>query len=226
MKLSESTLSILKNFSSISPSIIINEGDVLKTIDVNKTVFAIAKLDEEFPGNACIYDVGRFLSVLSLYKEPEIEFHDEHFIIKDGRKKTKYTYAPRSMVTALPTKDIALPSEEVVIELAWEDIENVVKACSRLGLTDIAFSGTGGKCYLEAIKVNRDNSDASSDTFSIDLGVTTTDEFMFILRPERLKLIPQNYTVRISKAGISKFESEKVQYFIPGEKSSAFKKGN
>lgn len=225
MKFNESTLAILKNFSSITPSIIIDEGDVLKTIDVNKTVFAVAKLDEPFPGDACIYDVGRFLSILSLYKEPDVEFHDGYFIITDGRKKTKYTFASRSMVAIpLPSKDIALPSEDVVIKLSWEDIESVIKACSRLGLTDIAFSGHDGKCFIKALKI--DDNDSSSDSFSIDLGVDTSDEFSFVLRPERLKLIPQDYTVRISKAGLSKFESEKVQYYIPGEKSSTFKKGN
>ena len=48
MKLSDSTLSLLKNFSSINQSILFKEGSKLRTISVMKNILAEATVSEEF----------------------------------------------------------------------------------------------------------------------------------------------------------------------------------
>ena len=49
MKLSDKTLTLLKNFSSINQSILFKEGNCLKTISVMKNILAEATITEEFP---------------------------------------------------------------------------------------------------------------------------------------------------------------------------------
>ena len=49
MKLSDSTISILKNFSSINQSIIVAQGNKLRTISVMRNILAEATVEEEFP---------------------------------------------------------------------------------------------------------------------------------------------------------------------------------
>ena len=48
MKLSDKTLSVLKNFSSINQSILFKEGNKLRTISVMKNILAEATINEEF----------------------------------------------------------------------------------------------------------------------------------------------------------------------------------
>lgn len=180
----------------------------------------MAKLDDEFPSEACIYDMSRFLSLCSLYKDPEIEFNDNHFIISEDKRKTKYVFADPSMVISPPEKDINLPSEDVTVSVSWDDLQSVIKASGVLQLPEIAFVGADGACSLQAI----DSDNPSSDTFGVQLG-ETDDTFKLIIKTENLRLLPQQYNVTLSSKGISKFDSEKVSYYIAIESKSDYKKG-
>ena len=64
MKLSSNTTNILKNFSQINQSILIKEGNKLKTISVMKNILAEAEVEEEFEKDFAIYDLNQFLSGL------------------------------------------------------------------------------------------------------------------------------------------------------------------
>ncbi len=115
MKFSERTLTILKSFSTINKSILMKEGNVLKTVTPEKTLVATATIPDQIPSQACVYDLSRFLSILGLYKDPDVEFHDKYFIIQNGKQRTKYVYADISMIHAAPEKDIRLPSADVEV---------------------------------------------------------------------------------------------------------------
>ena len=62
MKLSEKTLNILKNFSSINQSILVKQGNQLRTISVAKNILAEAEIKEDFPRDFAIYDLNQFLN--------------------------------------------------------------------------------------------------------------------------------------------------------------------
>ena len=73
MKLSNKTLDVLKNFSNINQNILIEEGNVLRTISTMKNILGRATIVENFPKEFGIYDLNEFLGVLSLTKDSEIE---------------------------------------------------------------------------------------------------------------------------------------------------------
>jgi len=87
MKLSEKTLTVLKSFAAINKSIVLKPGKILRTITPEKTLMATAIIEDEIPAQACIYDLSRFLSIHSLYDNPDIEFHDKHFTIAQKVKR-------------------------------------------------------------------------------------------------------------------------------------------
>lgn len=220
MILNEKTLGVMKNFSLINQSLLIKPGKTLKTIVPLKTMTADATLDQEFPKEACIYDLPRFLSVLSLYKEPDVDFKDDHFIISEGKRKTRYGYAEPSMIVLPPTNTIVLKTEDVKINLQWADIESTSKAASRLGLPEIAIVGENGKVFLKAS--NSEDTNSNADSFSTDLGVEVSSNFKFTFGADKLKMIQQNYDVTICFAGIAKFVGEYVTYFIAAEQKTSY----
>ena len=220
MKFSERTLTILKNFATINPSIIFKPGKQLRTISPQKTVMAIATIDVEIPAEACIYDMSRFLSSYGLYSEPDIQFHGNHFILKQDKASSRYHFADKSMIIAPPEKEITIPSKDVEVEVAWSDLQSVIKAAGALQLPEIAFVGDGVTCSLKAI----DSNNTTGDSYGIELG-TTSDKFQLIIKTENLKLIPQSYKVTLCSKGISKFEGEHVTYFIAIESKSTYNKG-
>lgn len=221
MKFSDSTITILKNFSSINPSILFKPGKTISTISPQKTVMAIAELDDTIPSSACVYDMSRFLSIYGLYSTPDVDFEEKNFIISEGKRKTKYVYADPSMIISPPEKTIKLPSNDVEVEVEWTDLQSVIKAAGVLQLPEIAFVGENGSVYLRAI----DSGNPSADTFGVELG-ETADTFSFIIKSENIKLLPQNYKVSLSSKFISKFESTNVKYFIAIESKSTYKSGD
>ena len=198
MKFSERTLTILKSFSAINKSILLKEGNVLKTVTPEKTLVATATIPDTIPSQACVYDLSRFLSILSLYQDPDVDFHDKYFMITAGKQRTKYVYADISMIHAAPEKDISLPTADVIVDVSWEDLQSVIKAAGVLQFSEVAFVGEGGKIYLKAIDGSNDN----SDDYGIEVG-TTEDEFKIIIKTDTLKLLPQNYKVTLCAKGIS-----------------------
>jgi hypothetical protein len=222
MKFSERTLTILKSFSTINKSILIKEGNVLKTVTPEKTLVASATIPDQIPSQACVYDLSRFLSILSLYKDPDIEFHDKYFMIKDGKQRTKYVYADISMIHAAPEKDIQLPSADVVVNVSWEDMQSVIKAAGVLQFSEVAFVGEGGNIYLKAVDSNNEN----SDDYGVEIG-TTSDEFKIIIKTDNLKLLPQDYQVTLCAKGISEFKSSdgNVTYYVAIDTKSTYRKG-
>lgn len=220
MQFTDATISILKNFSTINPSIVLKKGNQLRTMSPQKTVMAMAKIEEDIPQEAGIYDVSRFLSVLGLYEKPQVDFGDKAFTISEGKRKTKYVYSDPSMIISPPDKDVKIPDADVTVSVSWNDLQSVIKAAGVLQLPEIAFVGDGGKCFLRAI----DNSNPTADTFGIELS-ETEDEFTLIIKTEYLKLLPFDYTVNLSSKGISCFEASSIKYFIAVDSKSTYKKG-
>jgi len=220
MKFSERTLTILKSFSQINKSILMRQGNVLRTITPEKTLIANATIPDTIPSDACIYDMSRFLSILSLYEEPDVEFHDKYFIISEGKRRTKYVYADISMIHTPPEKDITIPSADVVVDVNWDDISSVLKAAGVLQFTEVAFVGVDGKCYLKAI----DSSNEGADDFGVEIG-ETADTFKIVIKTDNLKLLPQDYRVTLYSKGISEFKGSDVTYFVAIDSKSTYNKG-
>ena len=211
MRLSDRTQMILKNFATINEGIIIRPGNILGTLKTpDKSIYAFAKVDEEFEKTAPIYYIRKFIDLLSLYKEPDVEFFDDHLLIREGKKKMRYSYAIEEMIAA-PAKDKipTLQSPDVEFDLKWEDLQNVLRAAKTMQQPEIAFIGSGGNCSINTINTEK----SITDTFSIDLA-ETNDTFQMVIKISNIRLIPQDYHVKISQRGISQFSGNDIDYFI------------
>ena len=220
MKFSNETLNVLKSFTAINKSILLSAGNTIKTITPEKTLIAIAEVPDTMPSQACVYDLSRFLSILSLYNEPDVEFGDKYFVISEGKRRTKYVYADISMIHTPPEKDITLPSTDVTVNVSEGDLSSVLKAAGVLQFSEVAFVGEGGKCYLKAI----DSSNENADDFGVEIG-ETADKFNVIIKTDNLKLLPLDYQVTICSKGISEFKGKGVTYYVAIDSKSTYNKG-
>ena len=219
MKFSNETLTVLKSFTAINKSILLSAGSVLKTITPEKTLIAIANIQQEIPSDACIYDLSRFLSILSLYNDPDVEFFDKYFIISEGKRRTKYVFADLSMIHTPPEKDITIPSADVEVSVTADTLSSVLKAAGVLQFSEIAFVGEGGKCYLKAI----DSANEYADDCGVEIG-EAVDDFKIIIKTDNLKLMPIDYDVTLCSKGISQFKGEGVTYYVAIDSKSTYNK--
>ena len=220
MKLSDKTLTLLKNFSSINQSILFKEGNSLKTISVMKNILAEAKIEEEIPKDFGIYDLNQFLNGLNLHKNAELDFqNDSYVVIKEGKSRSKYFFADPSVIVTPPDKDIALPSEDVCFLLDTKELDKLLKASSVYQLPDLSVVGESGVVKL----VVRDKKNDTSNEFSVIVG-ETNEVFTFNFKVENIKIIPGNYEVVVSSKLLSRFKNTgfDVTYWIALEPDSTF----
>jgi hypothetical protein len=220
MKLSDKTLTLLKNFSGINQSILIKEGNNLRTISVMKNILAEATVEEEFPKNFGIYDLNQFLNGIGLYHSPELDFDNEgHVMIREGKSRSKYFFADPNVIVTPPDKSIVLPSEDVCFLLDTKELDKLLKASSIYQLPDLSVVGEAGVVKL----VVRDKKNDTSNEFSVIVG-ETDEEFVFNFKTENIKILPGTYEVVISKKLLSRFVNTNfdVKYYIAMEPDSTF----
>ena len=220
MKLSDKTLSLLKNFSSINQSILFKEGSSLRTISVMKNILAEATITETFPKDFGIYDLNQFLNGLNLYQTPELDFENDNYVmIREGKSRSKYFFADPSVIVTPPDKDIVLPSEDVCFELNTQQLDKLLKAAAIYQLPDLSAVGEAGVVKL----VVRDKKNDTSNDFSIVVGETDSI-FTFNFKVENIKILPGSYEVVISQKLLSRFTSTDMdlRYYVAMEPDSVF----
>ena len=220
MKLSDKTISVLKNFSSINQSILFKEGRKLRTISVMKNILAEATVTEEFMKDFGIYDLNQFLNGLSLHSNPELDFaNDGYVMIREGKSRSKYFFADPNVIVTPPEKEITLPSEDVSFELSTDQLAQLLKAAAIYQLPDLSAVGENGVVKMVA----RDKKNDTSNDFSIIVG-ETEDDFIFNFKEENLKIVPGSYDVVVSSKLLSRFSNQNVDvtYYIALEPDSSF----
>lgn len=209
------TLTILKNFSGINKSIRFDASSRIMIFNPNINFLAYADVEDEFPLKFSIYDLNQLLSTLALFDEPKIEYEQNQMVIRGNRMSAKYRYsAPQvtsDQVSHIPT----IPDNEYSFELSKEQLNEVMKAASVLGLKEVQFSKDSIKAF------NTDDSgkvlDNEYESEIEDLNIINTDTDLVVkIKVEALKLIPVDYTVFINEKCVifkSKHPDYKVTYY-------------
>lgn len=215
MKLSEKTLTILDNFSKISTSAYFFAGKTQKVMRPNKTIVAEAGLEEEFPIDFGIYDMSKFLSIFSLFKDPELEFTEKFVKIKDSSSEATYWFTSKELISNVvipPEKSISLKSVDLTFELSKADLKYLKSSASVLGLTDFIINCDGESINLDVKEA--DNKTSNQITKKVG---TTTETFQFVGQIDNLQMLEDDYDVKVSKAGIIEFKSKnnKLTYWVP-----------
>jgi hypothetical protein len=220
MNLSDKTLTVLKNFAGINNSILVKEGNQLRTISVAKNILAEAEIEENFPRQFGIYDLNQFLNGLSLHVDPDLDFSpDSYLSIREGRRSVKYFYADPQVIIAPPEKEITLPTDDVSFTLDTNNLMQLLKAAAVYQLPDFSVIGEAGTVKL----VVRDKKNDTSNSFSVDVA-DTDKQFVFNFKVENIKIIPGSYDVVVSQKLLSKFTNDtyNLKYYIALEPDSTF----
>lgn len=221
MKLSDNALAILKNFAGINNSILVKQGNKLRTISVAKNILAEAEIKEDFPRDFAIYDLNQFLNGLSLHQDPDLDFNQDSYLsIKEGKRRVKYFFADPNVIIAPPEKEIVLPSQDVCFQLDSVTLEKLTKAAAVYQLPDMSAIGENGVIKL----VVRDKKNDTSNEYAIVVG-ETSDDFEFNFKVENIKIIPGAYEVVVSSKLLSQFTNTQhnLKYYIALEPDSSFR---
>jgi len=225
VKLSKETLDILKNYATINTNILIKEGNAISTMAINKSILAEAKgLKDEFPSEFPVYNLVELLSVISLFKEPALDFNGKLLTVQEASgkgMKIKYMASSKEILV-YPQKDVKEPKYEVDIEFTSELLENLMKSAAVINGPDIQVVGDATGIVVKAT----DKKVPTSNDVIIEISDEPQDtNFTFNFRTENIKLIPGNYNLKISSKLLSKFtntDKDGLVWFVPCESDSVY----
>jgi hypothetical protein len=223
MQISNQTIQILKNFAMINPSIAFDPGNELQTIATSKSIMAKAKITESLTTSGAIYDLSRFLGVVSLFEKPEFDFTESQVVVRGGRSSVNYTFADSSMIITPPKdKQINIDNPDVDIDIPGNKIQSVLKAAAVLQLPEVSVMCDGAQLYLQAL----DSKNPSSDDYKEELELSNETKFNFIFKTENFKMMQFDYNVKLTSRGIAQFTSTssdmELIYWVAVEANSTY----
>lgn len=214
MKLSNDTKDVLKNFSTINQNLLVKSGNTINTMSAMKNIVAKATIPDTFSSEFAIYDLNEFLSALSLFKSPDLNFGDKSVKLKEegGGSSLNYFFSDPSVVTT-PKTEISMPSIDVEFTFTQDTFNQIQKASAVLGVPDVVLKGTAGGDIVLTVT---DRKNDTSNDFAIKVGENSPSDFTYYFKVENLKLLAGNYKVQVSSKGISHFTNtnKQIEYFI------------
>lgn len=191
--LSDRTIQLLSNFETICPSIILEPGKKLKTVNDSNTVIAIADIDEDFPCDFPILDLTKLLAIQRLpsFKGGKINFGQDAIVLKGDKSELKFWKSAKDLVQ-IPQNEI--PLETVCFEASAtpEQMKELTRACSTLGHKTVKLVAKAGLTYLVGTTTELDN----SNDYTVHLGETTLADCEFPIDVSNMKMIEGNYIIR------------------------------
>lgn len=214
VNLTGDTVSILRNYCHINSSIVFRKGNVIRTISNAENILAKYTSDESFPTDFAIYDLPQFLSGLALFDNPELDFSSENYVrINSGRQSVKYYYSdPEITLKSAPEKNVKFPGGDISFDISAEDLFALQKASSVYDLPDLTFDTTDGSIRL----ILRDKENDTSNTFEQNASGNFQGEFSLDVKIENIRLVPGNYSVKVSSQLISEWTNRDTDltYYI------------
>ena len=217
MKLSKNTVEVLKNYANINGNLLLKSGTKLGTISEQKNIMSSTIVSETFPSDFGIYDLNEFLSAMSVFEDPELEFSEKFVSIKQGNNSIKY-YAAEAANLTVPQKEIVFPEAEINFKLTAGQLDLIRKTSGVLSAPDLAITGDGSKIIAQVGQ----KKNATANSYDVDLGATDK-KFKVNLKVENLKMLPGEYNVSISSKRISRFQGTgDLVYYVAVEADSTF----
>ena len=214
--LSKKTFDVLKNFSSINSSIVFRKGSTVRTISNAENILAAFSSEEVFPMDFAIYDLSQFLSGITLFDSPELDFSSSDFVsIRGGGKSARYYFSdPEITLKSAPEKNVKFPGADLQFNLTGEDLVALQKASAVYSLPDLTFQSEEGSNQIKLIL--RDKENDTSNTYEQSISGDCTGTYSLDVKIENIRLFPGDYVVKVSKHLISEWTNQNLdlKYFI------------
>jgi len=224
-KISNETLDVLKNFSSINSNILVKEGNVITTISPVKNVMAEATVPESFDQKFGIWDLNKFLGTISLFEDPEYMFEEKCVTISSSTNNSsvRYYYSEPSLLTTV-NKQINMPEAVVTCSITQKVFNDILKASSVLQVSDIAIRSNAVLDQLEIVALDKKDKSSNSYSIALDHLPAGGPEFSFFFKSENLKMLSGDYDVSISDKVVSQFTNinRSLKYWVALESDSYY----
>lgn len=212
MKFSDYTMSILKNFSTLNSGIVLNQGKYQKTMSPDKKVLAEVELDDDFPCKFAIYDLNQFLGNVSTLDNPNLDFAQNEVKMSDDMVTLSYKACHPEVVISPPDKKLTIDNPDAKFDLSQSVVTKLIRLASMNSLPNLSVMGKNGKLFVQVHEKKNDKSNYAETI----IGEYEGTEFTATFEAEKLKMLPDDYSVEVKNNAFAKFSSKnrKLTYFV------------
>lgn len=212
MKLSDYTMTVMKNFSTINTGVVFLKGNIQKTISEDHSIMAEAEFEDTFPSKFAVYDLNHFIGNISALNSPELTFDDKKVTLDDGSLNlTYYACSPELIKTPPEDKSLTIQSPNVSFDLSKATLTKLLRIASMNNLPHLSVQGKNGELTL----IVHDRKDDTCNSAKTSIGEYSGDDFIATIKTENIKLLSDDYTVDIKLPMFARFKSKtrKITYF-------------
>ena len=215
MKFSEKTVEVLKNFTKINNGVILRPGSVQKTLSPSGSILAEASLPETMDVTFGVYDLSQFLGNVLTMDEPELTFTDESVVLNDGSTEMTYHACanPETLIKHPPEgAELKIDSPDVEFDLSEQAMAKLLTLAGMNNLPNLSIIGEGGNIYLKVHEKTNDTSNYATTK----VGSYTGDDFVASFTTENLRMLPDDYTVKLNLGKFALFtnKADNLKYFV------------
>lgn len=217
MKLSDRTLTVLKNFASINSGVVLRKGTVQKTINPEQTILVEAHLEDIFPSTFGIYDLNQFLGNVTTLNAPELTFTQDTVEMSDSDLMLSYRACSPSLIIAPPEgKDLVMSNPDSSFSLTAAAIQKIMKISAMNALPNISIIGSKEGMFIRSHELKNDTSNFAN----MRIGDHNGMDFKISFKTENIRMIPDDYDVDVKIGGFSCWinKTKTLKYFIAMEK--------
>lgn len=217
MKLTATTIEVLKNFSTINQGIQFIPGNIQRTTSTQQNVLAEFKTSEEFPIECAIFDLSKFLAILTLFEEPELDFKQQWVEITSAKNSnvSRYFYSHPRLIVTPNRKDIKIEKQIDEFDISNDTLSKLNKSAMIIGAPDLVIESDGKERTLTVC-----NSKIKGSNNFVVKEKVKGEKYSITLKNDNLKIIPSSYTVDVCENSGTKFviiNSGNLTYAITGE---------
>lgn len=210
MKLSEFTVSILKNFSGINSGIVLSQGKMQRTMSPDRRVLAEVELEDELPCNFAIYDLNQFLGNIATL--PELTFSANEVVMSDGEVTMAYKACSPEVVISPPDKKLTINDPDAAFDLSQSTVSKLIRLASMNSLPNLTVMGKNGKLTVQV----HEKKNSKSNFAETVVGNFDGPDFTATFETDKLKMLADDYSVVIKEKAFAKFSSKNrnLVYFV------------
>jgi hypothetical protein len=209
MQLSQATIEILQQFSTINESIKIEPGNVLRTMDKARAIYASATVAEDFPNTVSIASIREFLALYDLFEEPKLTFTSKCVEIRQDDEHAQYWFADPSAFKPIPT-GVKKGEFAANPKITKAQLQTLLRAAYTLKVPELHFYSDSDGVQVKAVNTQL----SSSNFFNLVLDPARPEKKIDVrLSLDRCKLLPRDYTIGLGSALPAVYwETEGLEY--------------
>lgn len=216
MKLTENTISVLKNFATINESLLINSGTQQRTMNIDRTILAEFTASDDFPLQFGIYDLPQFLANISLLENPDVDYGDSSLVMTNDMRSLSFNYCSPTHIKSPPNKTLKIENPDVEFDLSSENFQFLLKLAATNNLPNVTVANDGNQLIIKTYERSND----SSNVGMIRLGDYEGKDFSATFNVNNFKMNVNDYHVKVNLEGFALFETkdQTLRYFIALDK--------